>query len=108
MTELHLQSVLTDVGKLNLEDACHGAAIPAAFSPAGGAAGVSAAWLTQHGDANYALASPAGGVAVVTLPAQGAACAPPDGRRLGVCVRVCDFGCRRVSTCAQARPSPRS
>ncbi|XP_051916119.1 nuclear pore complex protein Nup160 [Hippocampus zosterae] len=73
VTELHLQSVLTDVGKLNSEDACHGAAIPAAFSPAGGAAGACAAWLTRRGDANYALASPAGGVVVITLPAQGEA-----------------------------------
>ncbi|XP_077374049.1 nuclear pore complex protein Nup160 [Festucalex cinctus] len=69
VTEVHMRSVLTDVAKMDLEDACQGAAIPAALTPAGGAAGASAAWLTRRGDANYALASPAGGVAVVTLPA---------------------------------------
>ncbi|KAM9816490.1 nuclear pore complex protein Nup160-like [Syngnathus typhle] len=70
VTELHIQSVLTDVIKLNLDDSCCSAAIPAPLTPAGGAAGVSAVWLTQHGDANYALASPAGGVVVVTQPAK--------------------------------------
>ncbi|XP_077425205.1 nuclear pore complex protein Nup160 [Vanacampus margaritifer] len=66
VTEFHMRSVLTDVAKMNLEDACHGAAIPATLAPA---TGVSAVWLTRRGDANYALASPVGGVAVVTLPA---------------------------------------
>ncbi|XP_061631140.1 nuclear pore complex protein Nup160 isoform X2 [Phyllopteryx taeniolatus] len=76
-TELHMQSVLTDVANLNLEDACHAAAIPAAYIPAGGPAGAAAAWLTPQGDAHYALASPTGGVVVVTLSAnalQGAVC----------------------------------
>ncbi|XP_061780964.2 nuclear pore complex protein Nup160 [Nerophis lumbriciformis] len=71
VTELHMQSIFTDVAKLNLQDACHSAAIPSALTPAG-SVGAATAWLTHQGDANYALASPAGGIMVITLPAHGA------------------------------------
>ncbi|XP_077588676.1 nuclear pore complex protein Nup160 isoform X1 [Stigmatopora nigra] len=70
-TELHAQSVLTDVSKLHLEDARHSAAAPLALLPLGGAAGVANAWLTRRGDANFALAGASGGVVVLTLPPQG-------------------------------------
>lgn len=70
VTELHMQSIFTDVGKLSLQDPAHSALIP---SSAGTTAspGTSFAWLSYHGDAHFALASPAGGITVVTLP-------PPD------------------------------
>ncbi|XP_042267285.1 nuclear pore complex protein Nup160 isoform X1 [Thunnus maccoyii] len=67
VTELHMQSIFTDVGKLSLQDPSHSAVIP---SPVGqtGSPGTSAAWLSHKGEAHYALASPAGGIMVVTLP----------------------------------------
>lgn len=70
VTELHMQSIFTDMGKLSLQDPAHSALIP---SSAGTSAspGTSAAWLSYHGDAHFALASPAGGITVLTLP-------PPD------------------------------
>lgn len=62
-----MQSIFTDVGKLSLQDPTHSALIP---SSAGTTAShcTSAAWLSYHGDAHFALASPAGGITVVTLP----------------------------------------
>nr|XP_057932206.1 nuclear pore complex protein Nup160 [Doryrhamphus excisus] len=68
VTELHMQSIFTDLAKLNLQDGCHSAPIPSALTPAG-CVGAATAWLTHQGDANYALASPSGGIMVVTLPA---------------------------------------
>uniref|UniRef100_A0A6Q2YMV0 Nucleoporin 160 n=1 Tax=Esox lucius TaxID=8010 RepID=A0A6Q2YMV0_ESOLU len=67
VTELQMQSIFTDVGKLSLQDPAHSAVIP---GPAGQTAGptASAAWLSHQGEAHYALASPAGGLLVVTLP----------------------------------------
>nr|XP_043873458.1 nuclear pore complex protein Nup160 [Solea senegalensis] len=66
VTELHLQSVFTDVGKLSLQDSAHSAIIP---SSAGltGTPSMSAVWLSHQGHAHYALASPAGGIVVLTL-----------------------------------------
>uniref|UniRef100_A0A8C4ZUY2 Nuclear pore complex protein Nup160 n=1 Tax=Gadus morhua TaxID=8049 RepID=A0A8C4ZUY2_GADMO len=67
VTELQMQSVFTDVGKLSLQDPAHSAVIP---TPAGqtGAPCASTAWLNRQGEAHYALTSPAGGILVVTLP----------------------------------------
>uniref|UniRef100_A0A673XCL2 Nucleoporin 160 n=1 Tax=Salmo trutta TaxID=8032 RepID=A0A673XCL2_SALTR len=67
VTELQMQSIFTDVGKLSLQDPAHSAVIP---SPVGQTAGptASAAWLSHQGEAHYALASPAGGILVITLP----------------------------------------
>uniref|UniRef100_A0A8C8HBT5 Nuclear pore complex protein Nup160 n=1 Tax=Oncorhynchus tshawytscha TaxID=74940 RepID=A0A8C8HBT5_ONCTS len=67
VTELQMQSIFTDVGKLSLQDPAHSVAIP---SPVGQTAGpsASAAWLSHQGEAHYALASPAGGILVITLP----------------------------------------
>uniref|UniRef100_A0A4W5LG59 Nucleoporin 160 n=1 Tax=Hucho hucho TaxID=62062 RepID=A0A4W5LG59_9TELE len=67
VTELQMQSIFTDVGKLSLQDPAHSAAIP---GPVGQTAGstASAAWLSHQGEAHYALASPAGGILVITLP----------------------------------------
>ncbi|KAF1386257.1 hypothetical protein PFLUV_G00092640 [Perca fluviatilis] len=63
VTELHMQSVLTDVGKLSLQDAAHSAVIPGSLSPTTGTA-----WLSLSGEAHYALAAPAGGIVVLSLP----------------------------------------
>ena len=67
VTELQMQSVFTDVGKLSLQDPAHSAVIPL---PAGGTTApcASTAWLNRQGEAHYALTSPAGGILVVTLP----------------------------------------
>ncbi|XP_061578278.1 nuclear pore complex protein Nup160 [Cololabis saira] len=67
VTELHMQSIFTDVAKLSLHEPPHSAIIPV---PAGqtGSPGCSVAWLSFQGQAHYALSSPAGGITVVTLP----------------------------------------
>uniref|UniRef100_A0A3Q2PVR1 Nucleoporin 160 n=1 Tax=Fundulus heteroclitus TaxID=8078 RepID=A0A3Q2PVR1_FUNHE len=67
VTERHMQSIFTDVMKLDLQDPASCALIP---GWAGHAAvpGAVAAWLSFHGDAHFALGSPAGGITVVTLP----------------------------------------
>ncbi|XP_020509237.3 nuclear pore complex protein Nup160 [Labrus bergylta] len=67
VTELHMQSVFTDVGKLSLQDSAHSAIIP---SSAGltGSPFTSTAWLSQSGEAHYAVVPPTGGIMVVTLP----------------------------------------
>ncbi|GLD70676.1 nuclear pore complex protein Nup160 isoform X2 [Lates japonicus] len=67
VTELHMQSVFTDVGKLSLQDPSHSATIPSLVGQTGSPS-TSAAWLSHRGEAHYALASPAGGIMVVTLP----------------------------------------
>nr|XP_046249006.1 nuclear pore complex protein Nup160 isoform X2 [Scatophagus argus] len=67
VTELHMQSIFTDVGKLSLQDPSHSAIIPSSVGQTGSPI-TSTAWLSQSGEAHYALASPAGGIMVVTLP----------------------------------------
>ncbi|XP_071318401.1 nuclear pore complex protein Nup160 isoform X2 [Trachinotus anak] len=67
VTELHMQSVFTDVGKLSLQDPSHSAIIPSLAGQTGSPS-TSAAWLSYQGEAHFALASPAGGIMVVTLP----------------------------------------
>lgn len=67
VTELHMQSIFTDVGKLSLQEGAHSAVIP---STVGHTSSPNSAtcWLSNQGHAHYALASPAGGISVVTLP----------------------------------------
>lgn len=67
VTELHMQSIFTDVGKLSLQDSSHSAIIPSSVGQTGSPT-TSTAWLSQFGEVHYALASPAGGIMVVTLP----------------------------------------
>uniref|UniRef100_A0A3P9DEK1 Nucleoporin 160 n=2 Tax=Haplochromini TaxID=319058 RepID=A0A3P9DEK1_9CICH len=67
VTELHMQSIFTDVGKLSLQDPAHSALIPSSVGTTA-SPGTAFAWLSYHGDAHFALASPAGGITVVTLP----------------------------------------
>uniref|UniRef100_A0A3P9ILY1 Nucleoporin 160 n=1 Tax=Oryzias latipes TaxID=8090 RepID=A0A3P9ILY1_ORYLA len=67
VSELHMQSIFTDVGKLSLQDWPHSAVIPS-LPGLSGSLSTSAAWLSLQGEAHFALASPSGGIAVVTLP----------------------------------------
>ncbi|XP_037539262.1 nuclear pore complex protein Nup160 [Nematolebias whitei] len=67
VTERHMQSIFTDVMKLDLQDPAHHSVIPG-WAGHTASPGASAAWISFHGDAHFALASPAGGITVVTLP----------------------------------------
>lgn len=67
MSEFHVQSVFTDVGKQSLQDPSNSAVIPSLAGQMGSPL-TSAAWLSQSGEAHYALASPSGGIVIVTLP----------------------------------------
>lgn len=67
VTELHMQSVFTDVGKQSLQDPSSSAVIPSLVGQMGSPI-TSTAWLSQSGEGHYALASPAGGIVIVTLP----------------------------------------
>ncbi|KAL0968663.1 hypothetical protein UPYG_G00269910 [Umbra pygmaea] len=67
VTELQMQSIFTDFGKLSLQDPAHSAVIPSSVGQTSGPS-TSAAWLSHQGEAHFALASPAGGILVVTLP----------------------------------------
>ncbi|KAK1804685.1 hypothetical protein P4O66_020668 [Electrophorus voltai] len=63
VTELQVQSVFTDVRRASVQDAAHSYMLPPGQSPI-----TSAAWLSPHGHAHFALAPPSGGITVVTLP----------------------------------------
>ncbi|XP_062403164.1 nuclear pore complex protein Nup160 [Sardina pilchardus] len=68
VTELQMQSIFTDVGKLSLQDPAHSYVLPSgpglpAISP-----GTSSAWISQEGEALFALACASGGILVVALP----------------------------------------
>lgn len=67
VTELHMQSIFTDVGKQSLQDPSNSAVVPSLVGQMGCPI-TSTAWLSQSGEAHYALASPAGGIVIVTLP----------------------------------------
>lgn len=67
VTDLHMQSIFTDVGKQSLQDPSNNAVVPG-FVGQMGSPNTSTAWLSQSGEAHYALASPAGGIVIVTLP----------------------------------------
>ncbi|XP_035252589.1 nuclear pore complex protein Nup160 [Anguilla anguilla] len=65
--EVQMQSIFTDIGKLNLRDPAHSHILPVLPSQLGGH-GASAAWISAEGDAHIALASVTGGILVVRLP----------------------------------------
>lgn len=67
VTELHMQSIFTDVGKQSLQDPSNSAVVPSLVGQMGCPV-TSTAWLSQSGEAHYALASPAGGIVIVVLP----------------------------------------
>lgn len=62
-----MRSIFTDVGKQSLQDPSNSAVLPSSVGQVGSPL-TSTAWLSQSGEAHYALASPAGGIVVVTLP----------------------------------------
>ncbi|CAN9498665.1 unnamed protein product [Ophioblennius macclurei] len=78
VSELHMQSIFTDVLKLDLGDPAHHVLL-AVSAPHLGTPSASSAWISSGGHAHFALASPAGGITVVTLP-------PPHHAAGGVCV----------------------
>ncbi|CAL1594807.1 unnamed protein product [Knipowitschia caucasica] len=65
VSELHMQSIFTDVGKLSLLEGPHSAPIPSSgnYSPSS-----AVCWISHKGEALYGMASPTGGITVVTLP----------------------------------------
>ncbi|RVE71390.1 hypothetical protein OJAV_G00051340 [Oryzias javanicus] len=67
VSDLHMQSIFTDVGKLGLQEWPHSAVLPS-LPGLSGSLSAGAAWLSFQGEAHFALASPAGGITVVTLP----------------------------------------
>ncbi|XP_056307658.1 nuclear pore complex protein Nup160-like [Danio aesculapii] len=69
VTELQMQSIFTDIGKLNLNGPAHSYVLPFTQGPQSSAPSTSAAWISHQGEALFALASPSGGITVVTLPA---------------------------------------
>ncbi|RXN36925.1 nuclear pore complex Nup160 [Labeo rohita] len=69
VTELQMQSIFTDIGKLNLNEPAHSYVLPFAQGTQATAPSTSAAWISHEGEALFALASPSGGITVVTLPA---------------------------------------
>ncbi|KAM5246979.1 nuclear pore complex protein Nup160 isoform 3-T3 [Ctenodactylus gundi] len=65
--ESQMQSIFTDVGKIDFRDPCNSQLIPVVpgMSPSSTA---SAAWLSSDGEALFALPSAAGGIFVLKLP----------------------------------------
>ncbi|XP_028842114.1 nuclear pore complex protein Nup160 [Denticeps clupeoides] len=68
VTELQMQSIFTDVGKLRLQDPAHSYLLSGALGVPTACPSTSAAWLSHQGEAHFALASASGGIMVVTLP----------------------------------------
>uniref|UniRef100_A0A8C2GS27 Nucleoporin 160 n=1 Tax=Cyprinus carpio TaxID=7962 RepID=A0A8C2GS27_CYPCA len=69
VTELQMQSIFTDIGKLNLNEPAHSYVLPFVQGTPATAPSASAAWISHQGEAVFTLASPSGGITVVTLPA---------------------------------------
>ncbi|XP_016094046.1 nuclear pore complex protein Nup160-like [Sinocyclocheilus grahami] len=69
VTELQMQSIFTDIGKLNLNEPAHSYVLPFAQGTQTTAPSTSAGWISHQGEALFALASPSGAITVVTLPA---------------------------------------
>ncbi|XP_069037691.1 nuclear pore complex protein Nup160 isoform X2 [Lepisosteus oculatus] len=67
VTELQMQSIFTDVGKVNLRDPANTSVIPALPGPVA-SSGASAAWVNGEGEAHFAVASASGGILVIRLP----------------------------------------
>ncbi|XP_053741482.1 nuclear pore complex protein Nup160 [Synchiropus splendidus] len=67
VTEMHMQSIFTDVGKISLHDPSNSIAIPNLISHTG-VPSTAAAWLGDLGEAHFALALATGGITVVTVP----------------------------------------
>lgn len=67
VVESQMQSIFTDVGKVDFRDPCNYQLIPAVpgLSPNSTS---SAAWLSHDGEALFALPSASGGIFVLKLP----------------------------------------
>lgn len=65
--ESQMQSIFTDIGKVDFRDPCNSQLIPAVpgLSPNSPS---SAAWLSSDGEALFALPSASGGIFVLKLP----------------------------------------
>ncbi|XP_056108033.1 nuclear pore complex protein Nup160 isoform X1 [Rhinichthys klamathensis goyatoka] len=68
VTELQMQSIFTDIGKLNLNEPAHSYVLPFAQGSHSTSPSTSAAWISHQGEALFALASPSGSIIIVTLP----------------------------------------
>ncbi|OPJ74162.1 nuclear pore complex protein Nup160 [Patagioenas fasciata monilis] len=67
ITESQIQSVFTDIGKINFRDPSNYCVIPSVPGLASNSV-ASAAWLSSEGDALFALPSALGGIFVLKLP----------------------------------------
>nr|XP_055048716.1 nuclear pore complex protein Nup160 [Misgurnus anguillicaudatus] len=67
-TDLQMQSIFTDIGKLNLKDPTHFYVLPFAQGAQTAGPSTSTAWISTEGEALFALASPLGGITIITLP----------------------------------------
>ncbi|XP_056595855.1 nuclear pore complex protein Nup160 isoform X2 [Triplophysa dalaica] len=68
VTELQMQSIFTDIGKLNLKDPAHCYVLPFAQGSQPTGPSTTAAWISPQGEALFALGSPLGGIMIITLP----------------------------------------
>ncbi|XP_060694690.1 nuclear pore complex protein Nup160 [Hemiscyllium ocellatum] len=69
ITDGHIQSIFTDIGKLNLRDPANSFLIPGVQGHSTNST-ASATWLNSDGDALFALASLSGGILIIQLPEQ--------------------------------------
>lgn len=67
ITESQMQSVFTDIGKINFRDPSNYYVIPSVPGLASNSV-ASAAWLSSEGEALFALPSASGGIFVLKLP----------------------------------------
>ncbi|KAA0724099.1 Nuclear pore complex protein [Triplophysa tibetana] len=68
VTELQMQSIFTDIGKLNLKDPAHSYVLSFAQGSQSTGPSSTAAWISPQGEALFALGSPLGGIMIITLP----------------------------------------
>lgn len=67
VVESQMQSIFTDIGKVDFRDPCNNQLIPAVPGLPPNST-TSAAWLSNDGEALFALPSAAGGIFVLKLP----------------------------------------
>lgn len=67
VTESQMQSIFTDIGKVDFRDPCNSQLIPSVPGLSPGST-TSAAWLSSDGEALFALPSASGGIFVLKLP----------------------------------------
>ncbi|XP_075044180.1 nuclear pore complex protein Nup160 [Mixophyes fleayi] len=67
ITDSQMQSIFTDIGKMNYRDPSNSYVIPSLPGRAQNSS-ASAAWLSSEGEALFAIPSSSGGILVVTMP----------------------------------------